>query len=141
MISTLVTRTFVPRPKTLKKMKLSNSRSNSGILCFAAFAVLTTSALGFGQKTKPAPVTQKVTVVVDNGFKPDSISVKAGKPVSITFDTKHKGCAAVVVFKELKLKKELKDGTKTTFTFTPTKAGTYSFGCGMGMYSGKVIVK
>lgn len=116
--------------------------SNSGVLIFAAIAVLATASISFGQKSKPAtPTAQKVTVVVDNGFKPDSINVKAGKPVSITFDTKHKGCAAVVVFKELKLKKELKDGTKTTFTFTPKKAGTYGFACGMGMYSGKVIVK
>lgn len=123
-------------------MKLTTLHSKSGVLFFAAISVLAAAATGFGQKSKPAtPAVQKVTIVVDNGFKPDSISVKAGKPVSITFDTKHKGCAAVVVFKELKLKKELKDGTKTTFTFTPKKAGTYSFACGMGMYSGKVIVK
>lgn len=115
--------------------------SNSGVLCIAALAVLATSAIGYAQKPKAAPAAQKVTVVVDNGFKPDSINVKAGKPVEITFDTKHKGCAAVVVFKDLKLKKELKDGTKTTFTFTPKKAGTYSFACGMGMYKGSVIVK
>ena len=123
-------------------MKLTTSCTHSGVLCFAAFAVLANTAFGYGQKSKPAvPTPQRVTVVVDNGFKPESISVKAGKPVSITFDTKHKGCAAVVVFKELKLKKELKDGTKTTFTFTPKKAGTFSFACGMGMYTGKVIVK
>ena len=123
-------------------MKLSTSRPNSGFVCFASIAVLATTAIGYGQKAKPlASIIQKMTVVVDNGFKPDSISVKAGKPVSITFDTKHKGCAAVVVFKEMKLKKELKDGTKTIFTFTPKKAGTLSFACGMGMYSGKVVVK
>jgi plastocyanin domain-containing protein len=123
-------------------MKPLTSRSNSGVLCIAAIAILAASTIGYGQKTKPAvPAVQKMTIVVDNGFKPDSISVKAGKPVSITFDTKHKGCAAVVVFKELKLKKALKDGTKTTFTFTPKKVGTFSFACGMGMYTGKVIVK
>ena len=90
---------------------------------------------------KKPVAAQKVTITVDNGFKPASFSVKAGKPVQLTFDTKKKGCAATVVFKSLGITKKLEDGKKTTFTFTPKKAGSIAFACGMGMYKGTVTVK
>lgn len=84
---------------------------------------------------------QKVTVVVDNGFKPSTINAKAGHPIEITFDTTSKGCITSVVFDSLKLKKPLTDGQKTVVTFTPKKAGTIGFQCPMAMFKGKVIVK
>lgn len=93
------------------------------------------------QTKKAATTSQKVTVVVDNGFSPSEIKVKAGKPVELTFDTKHKGCAATVVFKSLKLTEKLTDGKKTVVKFTPKKAGTIDFACGMGMYKGSVVAK
>ncbi|MGI8923322.1 MAG: cupredoxin domain-containing protein [Fimbriimonadales bacterium] len=84
---------------------------------------------------------QKATVTVDGGFSPSTISVKAGKPVQLTFDTKSRGCADEVVFESPKMRKALTNGTKTVVTFTPKKAGTYAFGCPMGMYKGKVVAK
>ena len=121
------------------------------ILTAAFVATLIVSAFGqqssmpgmkMKTQTKKAPVAaQKVTVTVDNGFTPAEIKVKAGKPVELTFDTKHKGCAATVVFKSLKLTEKLTDGKKTTVKFTPKKAGTIEFACGMGMYKGSVVAK
>ncbi|MBS1723004.1 MAG: cupredoxin domain-containing protein [Armatimonadetes bacterium] len=110
------------------------------LLTSVALASLSLTALA-GQSAKSAQGVQKLTVTVDNSFKPATFNVKAGKPVQITFDTKHRGCAAVVVFKELKMKKPLKDGTKTIVTFTPKKAGAYNFACGMNMMKGKVVAK
>lgn len=87
-----------------------------------------------------APV-QKLTVVVDNGFSPEALTVKAGRPVQITFVTKHRGCASEVIFEGMKLAKPLKDGTKTVVTFTPKKAGTIAYACPMKMMKGRIIVK
>lgn len=101
------------------------------------------SALALGQ-TKTAPKkmgVQKATIVVDNGFKPATVSVKAGRPVQLTFDTKHRGCATSVVFEGLKMSKPLTDGKKTIVTFTPKRAGTIAYACPMKMMTGSVVAK
>ena len=103
-----------------------------------AAASLSIAALGQGHR---AMAPQKATVVVDNGFKPSTINVKAGKPVQLTFDTKHHGCASKVVFNSMHMSKAIQDGKRTVFTFTPKKSGKLSFTCDMGMYNGTVIVK
>ena len=93
-----------------------------------------------GQKMPMKMGVQKTTIVVDGGFKPSIINVKAGQPVQLTFDAKHKACISSVNFSGLKMKKDLTDGKKTIFTFTPKK-GSYAFACPMNMFKGKVIAK
>lgn len=92
------------------------------------------------QTVKTSKGVQKATILVDNGFSPSTIHVKAGRPVQLTFDTKHKACISSVNFPGLKLTKDLTDGKKTVFTFTPKK-GSYAFACPMRMMTGKVIAK
>jgi plastocyanin domain-containing protein len=85
---------------------------------------------------------QKATVTIDNGmYMPAVISVKKGKPVELTFKAgKSPGCGSTVVFKSLKISKEV--GSKpVVIKFTPKDAGTLAFTCGMGMFDGKVVVK
>lgn len=85
---------------------------------------------------------QKATVTIDGGmYMPATISVVKGKPVELTFKAgKSPGCGRTVVFKSLKISKEV--GSKPAIVkFTPKKAGTIAFTCGMGMYDGKVVVK
>ncbi len=98
------------------------------------------SAITYAQPPAPAKV-QKATVVVDHGFKPSTIKVKAGQPVQITFDTKNRDCATSVIFDGLKINKPLTKGKKTVVTFTVKKAGTYAFACPMKMMTGSVIAK
>ena len=102
-----------------------------------------------GPQKKAAPVAasqtkaaQKVTITVANGsYSPASITVKAGKPVELTFlKGKNIGCGDTVVFPGLKITKELK-APKTVIMFTPKKAGKLAFTCSMGMYEGSVTVK
>ncbi|MGI8924311.1 MAG: cupredoxin domain-containing protein [Fimbriimonadales bacterium] len=94
---------------------------------------------------EPAPVAlggaQEATVTVNNGFSPSTISVKAGEPVRLTFDTIKAGCATEVVFERPEMRKALTEGQKTVVTFTPDKPGTYAFACPMGMYKGTVVAK
>ena len=85
---------------------------------------------------------QKATITIDKGmYMPATISVKKGKPVELTFKAgKNPGCGSTVVFKSLKISKEV--GSKPVVVkFTPKTAGTIAFTCGMSMYDGKVIVK
>lgn len=84
---------------------------------------------------------QKLTLTVDNGFALDKPTVDAGKPIEITFDTKHRSCAKTVVFKSLGLTKELTDGTKTVVSLPAQKAGQVDFACGMDMLKGSVKVQ
>ena len=88
-----------------------------------------------------APAVQKVTVTVDNGFTPARVQVKAGQPVELTFDTKHRACASTVIFKELKKTEALTDGQKTVMNFTPDKAGTIHYACGMDMLKGEIVAQ
>ena len=88
-----------------------------------------------------ASAVQKITVKVDGTYSPSNITVKAGKPVEITFiKGKNVGCGGTVVFSSLGITKELK-AEKTVVAFTPKKAGTIAFACPMGMYKGSVNVK
>ena len=88
-----------------------------------------------------ASTVQKVTVKVDGTYSPSDITVKAGKPVEITFiKGKNVGCGGTVVFSSLGITKELK-AEKTVVAFTPKKAGTIAFACPMGMYKGSIAVK
>ena len=88
-----------------------------------------------------ASTVQKITVKVDGTYSPSDITVKAGKPVEITFiKGKNVGCGGTVVFSSLGITKELK-AEKTVVAFTPKKAGTIAFACPMGMYKGSVNVK
>lgn len=109
-----------------------------------AFAQHNMSKMKSGQKmavkSSPSKGVQKTTIVVDGGFSPSTINVKAGHPVQLTFDTKHKACISSVNFPGMKMKRDLMDGKKTVFTFTP-KEGTYAFACPMNMMKGKVIAK
>lgn len=85
---------------------------------------------------------QKATITIDGGmYMPAVILVKQGKPVELTFKAgKQPGCGSTVVFKSLKISKEV--GSKpVVIKFTPKTAGTIAFTCGMGMFDGKVVVK
>ncbi len=86
---------------------------------------------------------QKMTVVIDEGmYMPAVISVKKGKPVELTFKSgKNPGCGSTVVFKSLKISKDVPKGKSVVIKFTPKKAGDIAFTCGMGMFDGKVVVK
>jgi YHS domain-containing protein/plastocyanin len=95
-----------------------------------------------GEKGDRTGNLQQATIVIDGAYQPASVAVKAGRPVAITFIRKETtGCGDVLAFPSLGLKRALKTGEKTVVTFTPKKAGTISFTCGMSMYRGQVIVK
>ena len=113
------------------------------VKAFSILGIIALMSVSFGQVHKSSRVqaAQKATIVVNNGFSPSTVTVKAGQPVRLVFDTKEKGCIDTVVFDKMHLKKSLKNGTKTVVMFTPKRAGTYAFHCAMNMMKGQVVAK
>ena len=78
---------------------------------------------------------QKVELIVDSySFKPDTITVEAGKPVEITLRSVASTISHDFTIDDpesgLSVVQEVRGGRDATFTFTPKKPGTYKFYCG-----------
>ncbi|MDO8622943.1 MAG: sulfite exporter TauE/SafE family protein [archaeon] len=78
--------------------------------------------------------------VSGSGYSPNSFVLKKGVPVKWNVNVKQlTGCNSELVSNEYKIDARLKQGLNT-FEFTPSKTGTFSFTCGMGMLRGSFIV-
>jgi plastocyanin len=93
-----------------------------------------------GQTAQPA--VQEVNIIVDGSYSPNSLVLTAGTPVRLKFVRKDTGgCTSKVLIPDFNIAQNLPEGKTTTIEFTPTKAGTYKFTCGMRMVSGTILVK
>ena len=127
-------------------MNCNTIKSVSAAVLLASAPLLTSVSFakpGPAGKPSAAPHVQTANVTVnDSGFSPSTVSLKAGVPARVTFTRTSKGtCATSVVIPEYKVKKDLPLGKPVAITFTPNKAGTYSFACGMNMVKGSVVVR
>lgn len=120
----------------------------SAVLVAFGFASLSGSAFAQQPGAKPTgikpvkPAVQKATVIIDGGYSPASLTVKAGRPVELTFVRKSAtGCDDELLIPGLKFDKKLKQGEKAVVRFTPTTPQTLAFTCGMKMYKGQIVVK
>jgi plastocyanin domain-containing protein len=85
---------------------------------------------------------QEVRIEVKGGYKPDVIVVKKGIPVRLNFYRDETDeCSDTIVFGDFNIRKPLPAYKTTAIEFTPDKEGEYEFTCGMGMLSGKLIVR
>jgi plastocyanin domain-containing protein len=92
--------------------------------------------------TGTGPEMQEQTIVVDGGYSPSVVKVKAGRPVRLIFDRKDSGgCSEEVVFPDFGVKRFLPTGEKTVVEITPEKAGRYEFTCGMSMLRGALVAE
>jgi plastocyanin len=93
-----------------------------------------------GQIAQPA--VQELNITVDGSYSPNSLVLTAGTPVRLNFVRKDTGgCTSKVLIPDFNIAQNLPEGKTTTIEFTPTKAGTYKFTCGMKMVSGTILVK
>lgn len=84
---------------------------------------------------------QEATIVVQGGYVPAIVRVKAGSPVRLTFDRQEaSGCSEEVIFPAFRIRKFLPAFEKTIVEVTPPP-GTHEFTCGMGMLRGKLVVE
>ena len=84
---------------------------------------------------------QKVVLgLKDFNYYPNTIKVKANKPVSISLDKSVYGCLRDFTIREFGIRKYLRTPSDTV-EFTPSKSGIYRFSCSMGMGTGTLIVE
>lgn len=84
---------------------------------------------------------QRIEVTVRGGYSPNFLQVRQGIPVEIAFDRQETGdCSSRVVFPDLRLSAALPAHQRTTVRFTPQRAGSFPFTCGMNMISGTLVV-
>lgn len=92
-------------------------------------------------KTKTDPNRVAISVT-EEGFVPASVTVKAGKPVTLVVTRKTaKTCATDLVMPAQNINQPLPLGQAVEIKFTPKEAGELNYACAMDMYKGKVIVK
>ena len=85
---------------------------------------------------------QVARVLVKGGYAPDTLVVKRGQPVRIEFDRQEtSSCSDTVVFGDFGISRPLPAFQTTPVEFTPEKAGTFEFTCGMNMLRGRLIVE
>ncbi len=96
-------------------------------------------------KTPPASAkaeaVQEVTITVAGGYSPSQVQLKKGVPARLRFLRKDtSGCSEELVIPDFGVKKTLVALSETVVEFTPDKAGTFPFTCGMGMLKGQLVV-
>jgi plastocyanin domain-containing protein len=85
---------------------------------------------------------QRTRIVVSGGYSPSTVRVQAGRPVRLEFDRQEtSGCTEEVVLPDFGIRTYLPAHRITPVEFTPPKAGSYEFTCGMAMVRGKIIVE
>lgn len=91
------------------------------------------------QKQKIQNVTINLT---ERDYRPSSFRLRKGIPARLTFIRKTEDeCGGEIVFPTLNIRRTLPLNEAVTISFTPRKAGTFSFACGMDMLHGKLIVQ
>lgn len=93
-----------------------------------------------------APLTSsgyhEAMVLVKGGYSPDTIVVRVGRPVRLTFRREESSsCSEMVVFGSFGKSALLPEGEATPIELAPQKPGTYEFTCQMGMLRGRLVVE
>ena len=84
---------------------------------------------------------QTITSTQDgDGYHPDNAVIYAGRPTHwVMTSTAPFTCASTVVSKDLGVQTTLQAG-RNVIELPRLSAGTYNYSCGMGMYSGRIVV-
>ena len=84
--------------------------------------------------------TQEMRIVVDRGYTPSRIDLEAGVPTTLRFERRDDdACMEMLVSDLWPTAHRLVAHGETPVRFTP-RPGRYTFTCGMGMYSGELLV-
>lgn len=102
-------------------------------------------------KAAPVAATQenstqiiKATYTVADDVKPTKFTVKTGLPVRFDIEAKEdgQGCMGSIMIPGLDNRPQgFQKGETTTLAFTPTKPGSYTITCAMGVPRGTIIVE
>lgn len=124
-----------------------------GSVLALALALRTTAADALGslhRRRRPsraravwrADGTQEARVVVDHGYHPSCIELERGVPAVLRFErAEDDPCSELLVSELLPSSYRLPAREETVVRFTPETVGTFAFTCGLGMYTGLLIVR
>jgi hypothetical protein len=94
-----------------------------------------------------SPVSQAVPPdairieVDEKGFTPSRVSIPVGAAAKLVFHRANsQNCAGRVVFPALKIDRELPPNSNTVIEIPAQAAGDFTFGCGMGMFRGALVI-
>ncbi len=86
--------------------------------------------------------TQEARIVVERGYHPRRIVLAAGVPALLRFERREDDpCSELLVSELWPNAHRLVAHAETPVRFTPQRPGRYPFTCGLGMYSGELIVR
>lgn len=84
----------------------------------------------------------EAVILVDGGYSPNAVRVRAGEPVRLVFDRRDaSSCSEEVVLPAFGIRKYLPTGQRTSVEITPPAPGRYEFMCGMSMLRGTLIAE
>ncbi len=84
---------------------------------------------------------QKVEIVVEGGYKPEVVRLKAGVPAELTFLRKStSSCFDEVLLPDFGKQAALPFNEPYVITIKPDEPGTFTYSCGMHMFFGKIEV-
>lgn len=85
---------------------------------------------------------QEAMVLVKGGYTPDTIIVRAGRPVRLSFRREETAsCSDKVIFADFNKSAELPTGATVAVELLPKEAGVHEFACPMGMFRGRLVVE
>ncbi len=97
------------------------------------------AAFAGGTDAEAAAATNVTINVLPNGYDPNSVTVPAGQPVTLSLAAKGRlGCTSVFRIPRLNVEEQLAPNSVTPVAVTFPSAGRYTFSCGMGMYTGTI---
>lgn len=110
----------------------------------AAAAETASAADGEAQQAAPQKKgeVRTIRITVDMGYMPERITLKKGERVRLVFNrVEDSRCTDEVVFPDFDIRKKLPAFKATAIELTPTKAGTFTYSCGMDMLHGAIVVR
>ena len=115
------------------------------LLCLAGLALVRHYRISrrlWRTATRATDGAQEATIVVDHGYVPSRIELEAGVPTRLRFERREADpCTELLVCELLPSQHRLAALAETLVSFTPSRPGRYAFTCGMGMYSGVLVVR
>lgn len=85
---------------------------------------------------------REAMILVKGGYAPDTIVVRAGEPVRLSFRREESSpCSEMVVFGDFGKSARLPEGDLVPVDLMPNEPGTFEFTCQMGMLRGRLVVE
>lgn len=97
------------------------------------------SAFGPTAPEKAVVDDQPLINVLQNGYQPTALTVSAGKTLELRLNAPGGlSCTSIFRIPKLGLQRQLQPSSMTTVSVTFPQPGTYTYTCGMGMYTGTI---